>query len=618
MRRGVESASQQGGRMSKACRVTQAWMASIGPTLREFEVSSENDPFMMEKTWISVSRPLTAGGESLADRVRRIEADLGDINTFYSISISPTRYARLCRFYSDELESLAQITFERLDQQDKVDYILLRKYLERGARQLQAKHDDLAVMKPLLTFADTIISICEARERVKPVDYERAAQQLDDVKITIDRLKQDIDDGKIRMSKTNAFRASKIVSELRGHLGEYFSFYVSYDPQFDWWMTTPWQASDQALEQLIALIRAKLAGVRPDGGGDIIGEPIGREGLLRELEAEVVAYSPEELIKIADEQMRWCEEQMKAASRKLGYGDDWKKAMNEDVKTRYVSPGDQPRLVIELAREGARYVREHDLVTVPTLAEETYRMTMMSAERQKIAPFFLGGPSIQVAYPTTDMAQATKLMVMRSNNRHFARATAFHELIPGHRLQLFMMERHRSHRQLFTTPFLVEGWAMYWEMVLWRRGDFFVSPRDRIGTLFWRMHRCARITLSLGFHMGSMTPAECIDMLVDVVGHERSTAEGEVRRWLNGDYGPLYQVAYMTGALQMLALRDEALGDGRVREKEFHDLVLTLGAIPVELIRALVLDTELRPDYKASWKFYKFQGEKPMGSYLFW
>jgi uncharacterized protein (DUF885 family) len=158
---------------------------------------------------------------------------------------------------------------------------------------------------------------------------------------------------------------------------------------------------------------------------------------------------------------------------------------------------------------------------------------------------------------------------------------------------------------LFETPFFVEGWAMYWEFVLWGRGDFFISPEDRIGTLFWRMHRCARIILSLNFHLGKMEPKECIDVLVNWVGHERSTAEGEVRRWLNGDYGPLYQIAYMIGALQLVELRREVLGSKRMTEKEFHDGILTYGAIPNELVRALVLDLDLTPKYEAKWRFYR-------------
>src|SRR5437763_9032083 len=119
-----------------------------------------------------------------------------------------------------------------------------------------------------------------------------------------------------------------------------------------------------------------------------------------------------------------------------------------------------------------------------------------------------------------------------------------------------MTARYKPYRGLFGTPFWVEGNALWWEMLFWDLG-FPKTPENRIGMLFWRMHRCARIIFSLNFHLGKMTPEQCIDFLVDRVGHERDNAAGEVRRSLNGSYPPLYQCAYMLGGLQLRALHKE-------------------------------------------------------------
>ena len=89
---------------------------------------------------------------------------------------------------------------------------------------------------------------------------------------------------------------------------------------------------------------------------------------------------------------------MLKASREMGFGDDWKAAL-EKVKTLHVEPGKQPDLIRDLAREAEDYVEKRDLVTVPPLAKEDWRMEMMSPERQKVSPFFLGGEMIQVSYP---------------------------------------------------------------------------------------------------------------------------------------------------------------------------------------------------------------------------
>jgi len=196
-----------------------------------------------------------------------------------------------------------------------------------------------------------------------------------------------------------------------------------------------------------------------------------------------------------------------------------------------------------------------------------------------------------------------RMMSMRGNNIPFARATVFHELIPGHHLQLFMSERYRSYRRIFQTPFWVEGNAFYWEMVLWDMG-FPKTPEERVGMLFWRMHRCARVIFSLSFHLGLMTPEQCVEFLMNNVGHARDNATAEVRRSFDGSYSPLYQAAYMLGALQFRALRKETVDAGRMSNREFHDAILQENGIPVEMIRAKLLNEPLTRDFKPKWKFY--------------
>jgi uncharacterized protein (DUF885 family) len=229
-------------------------------------------------------------------------------------------------------------------------------------------------------------------------------------------------------------------------------------------------------------------------------------------------------------------------------------------------------------------------------------MEMIPPERQRVSPFFLGGEVFQVSYPTDAMAHADKVMSLRGNNPHFSRAVAHHELIPGHHLQGFMTARYQPHRRVFSTPFWGEGWALWWEMLMWDL-DFPRSPEDRIGMLFWRAHRAARIIFSLRFHQGTMTPQEAVDFLVDRVGHERANAEGEVRRSLAGDYSPLYQAAYMLGGLQFRALHQELVGTGRMTDRAFHDAILQGGRMPIELVRARLTNQTLTRDHAASWRF---------------
>jgi uncharacterized protein (DUF885 family) len=166
-----------------------------------------------------------------------------------------------------------------------------------------------------------------------------------------------------------------------------------------------------------------------------------------------------------------------------------------------------------------------------------------------------------------------------------------------------MAQRYNAHRSIFSTPFLVEGWALYWEMRFWDMG-FPRTPEERVGMLFWRAHRCARIIFSLKFHLGQMSAQEAIDFLVDRVGHERRNATAEVRRSVNGEYGPLYQCAYMLGALQLRALHRELVDSGKVKDRDFNDAVLRENAIPITMIRASLANEPLTRYFKSSWRFY--------------
>jgi uncharacterized protein (DUF885 family) len=342
---------------------------------------------------------------------------------------------------------------------------------------------------------------------------------------------------------------------------------------------------------------------KTDNSG-IPGAARGRAGLLMDLADEMIPYSPEELIALANKEFAWHEAEMKKASRQMGFGDDWKKAV-EKVKGMHVPPGGQPAIVRDMLLEAVDYLRAKDLITVPQIASESFHMSMMSPEAQLSSPFFLGGSQIIVSYPTNTMEYDARLQSMRGNNIPFSHAVAHHEMIPGHNLVGFMSARYAGYRARIggSTPFFGEGWPLYWELILYDQG-FHDTPEERVGALFWRMHRCARIIFSLMFHTGQWSPQECIDFLVDRVGHERDNATAEVRRSFQGGYGPLYQAAYLLGGLQLRGLRRELVDSRQMPQKQFHDEILRQGSMPIALVRLALTKQKLTRDMTIDWKFY--------------
>ncbi|RIJ99696.1 MAG: DUF885 domain-containing protein [Armatimonadetes bacterium] len=535
--------------------------------------------------------------------IEQFRADMGSLSRFYVVSGSPTRKARFEALYDDYRTQLAGVDFAALDLEGKVDYALLSNYLTYHKRELAIRQKEFEEALDLVPFARPIGELEEARKRLEAPDPQKTAAALhklaQDLKTTRASLEKAPEAE--RPPKHVVNRAVGLTRQFKDTLARWYGFYSGYDPVFSWWCSTPNKALDQALGEYATFLREKVLGLQPKDEDAIVGSPVGEEALLAELQYARIPYRPSELIEIGEREYEWCLVEMKKAAAELGFGDDWKAAI-EHVKGLHVGPGEQTNLVKQLAHEAVDFIESRGILTIPELAKETWRMEMMSPERQKVAPFFLGGEQITVSYPTDTMDHDSKMMAMRGNNIHFARATVHHELIPGHHLQQFMTARHQTHRQLFSTPFWTEGWALYWEMVLWDLG-FPKTPENRIGMLFWRMHRCARIVFSLKFHLGEWTPERCIDYLVEKVGHERDNAEAEVRRSFAGDYGPLYQLAYMMGAIQLRALRKELVDSGRMSERDFHDAILKGGNMPIEWVRARLIGVPPKRDEGPTWRF---------------
>ena len=550
--------------------------------------------------------------------IRRYTADRGNLNRLLTAPYSANRTARFMKFYNEWLQDLQKLDFASLNQQEKVDYILFKNHLDREITELNREAERYAEMEQLIPFARNLMDLEDSRRQLVPVEPPRHAKLLTDAMREVQETKKGFEEalkaegkpgakseGKFqpgKIKKTVANRAFEALGTLRTMLRNWFNFSNGYDPEFSWWVSSPYRLLDSTMQDYARFVRERIGGVKADDNTTIVGDPIGRQALLSHLAAEMIPYTPEELIALANKEMAWCDSEMLKASRELGYGDDWHKAL-EHVKNTYVEPGKQPAMIRDLALEAIEFVEKNNLLTVPALAKESWRMEMMTPERQLIAPFFLGGEVIQVSYPTNTMTHEQKMMSMRGNNPHFSRATVHHELIPGHHLQGFMTARYRTYRSIFGTPFWGEGWSLYWELLLWDM-NFPKSPENKIGMLFWRMHRCARIIFSLSFHLEKMTPQECIDFLVNRVGHEYENAAAEVRRSFTGQYGPLYQCAYLLGGLQFRALNKELVASGKMTNKEFHDTILRNNSIPVEMVRAILTNQELKRDFVAQWKFY--------------
>ena len=572
--------------------------------------------------------PLDTSTSELRPMIERYEVELRDLNRVYPLPSSNARHSRLDRFYSEQLRLVESVKFDGLSQAGKIDYLLLRGRLLSHQKQLAAESRQEEEIAPLLPFQPDIIAFEEARRRMETLDPQKSAVTLNKIASDIEAAKASLSSSKLAPALMN--RAATRLAGLREYFHTWFNFYHLYNPNFAWWTDAEFKRADEALDAYTKLVRAASgaasersddeaeapanhapAGPPASKNGPTIGSdeelsgigPVGNVALVEALHSAMIPYSPDELIKIANREFSWCDREMLRASAEMGFGNDWKKAV-EAVKNKYVEPGQMIYLVRDLSREAIEFLENQKLVTLPPLVKEDYWEEAMTPRMQLVNPFFTGGATIQVSSPASSQTLQQRMEALRGNNMFFARATVFHELIPGHHMQFYMTQRYRAYRRPFATPFWTEGMAFYWEILLWDLG-FTHTPEQRVGALVWRMHRCARIVFSLSFHLKKMTAVECVQFLMDRVGFDRANAEGEVRRSFNGSYPPIYQCAYMLGALQFYALHQELVGSGEMSNRAFHDAMYREGNIPVEMLRLALTGQAVSRDHQTSWMFYK-------------
>ncbi|KAF4632224.1 hypothetical protein G7Y89_g5902 [Cudoniella acicularis] len=79
--------------------------------------------------------------EDIRQRIERVSADISDIDQFYNIASSPTRHSRFHSYYTSELSSLKNVPFNSLNQEGKIDYLLLQNHLKKDLHRLSLEDE---------------------------------------------------------------------------------------------------------------------------------------------------------------------------------------------------------------------------------------------------------------------------------------------------------------------------------------------------------------------------------------------------------------------------------------------------------------------------------------------
>lgn len=167
--------------------------------------------------------------------------------------------------------------------------------------------------------------------------------------------------------------------------------------------------------------------------------------------------------------------------------------------------------------------------------------------------------------------------------------TLYHETVPGHHLQIAIAQELSLPALRRGSDFTgyVEGWALYAERLAWELGLYEGDPYGDLGRLQMEAFRAARLVVDTGLHAKHWTYDQAVDYMVEATGRSRGAVGYEVSRYV---VLPGQATAYYVGYLKILELRQkaqDALGD-RFDLREFHHVILSQGAVPLEILEQLV------------------------------
>jgi uncharacterized protein (DUF885 family) len=293
--------------------------------------------------------------------------------------------------------------------------------------------------------------------------------------------------------------------------------------------------------------------------------------------------TPEAIHQLGLAQVKEIEEQMTIIANKLGF---------TDLKTFRASLVNNPRLTPKSRDQLLQLYRSYIADMEPKLPLLFGLLPKAKVEVLPTQPYREAeAAGAEYNEGTPDGSRPGRVYVNTSDFAHRSlldvEATAYHEGIPGHHMQVSIAQELTSlppFRQHVGYNAYVEGWALYAER-LGKELGFYQDPYSDYGRLSSELFRACRLVVDTGVHYKHWSRQQMVDFFHNHSDESEPDLQAEVDRYIAY---PAQALSYKLGQLKFIELRERArkgLGD-RFDIRAFHDEMLNGGALPLDVLDA--------------------------------
>ena len=360
---------------------------------------------------------------------------------------------------------------------------------------------------------------------------------------------------------------------------------------------------------------------------------VGKEAYKEILGYEHFIESSEDLLRLGEEHFQQVKKELESLAAEIDPNRTWQEITEQDINTKHPTAGNLLQAYLDEIERARIHMLANDLISKLPTEEKVLGFStppflmpfspvgdylnpspfvgMGSRDSTHSPSQYRVGHLMLHSIETRHLSELEERKLLHGHDYSWISVVSPHESYPGHHVQALLAQQHpRVLRKFHESILFYEGWGLYTEELAYET-DFFekeqqyidedtgdlktIPTKDftkltRLTQLRLRLWRAARIILDVKLNTGEMTFEECREFLHKEVKFNEGASQGEVFMYLSR---PGYAPCYVAGFVMLMKLREEmkrkSQGAGEVFTlKDFHNLVLSKGCIPFELLKNLI------------------------------